>query len=118
MAIHLEEYQELLDDPSLLEQAHALIATGKSAAFAWNAAIEATAEKPKPSVSAQSSRAVQKAPDCATSATWPFSTPLLAKVALSPIRGRMMPRQFGPISGISWVRAVSTISWVDVSRIR
>ncbi|KAF0864989.1 phosphoenolpyruvate--protein phosphotransferase [Pseudomonas sp. LD120] len=37
-------HQELLDDPSLLEQAHALIATGKSAAFAWNAAIEATAE--------------------------------------------------------------------------
>lgn len=37
-------HQELLDDPSLLEQADALIATGKSAAFAWNSAIELTAE--------------------------------------------------------------------------
>lgn len=37
-------HQELLDDPSLLQQAEALIVTGKSAAFAWSRAIEATAE--------------------------------------------------------------------------
>ncbi|MGZ0704840.1 phosphoenolpyruvate--protein phosphotransferase [Pseudomonas piscis] len=37
-------HQELLDDPSLLEQAESLIASGKSAAFAWNRAIEVTAE--------------------------------------------------------------------------
>ncbi|BAO64289.1 phosphotransferase system, glucose-specific EI/HPr/EIIA component [Pseudomonas protegens Cab57] len=37
-------HQELLDDPSLLEQAEALIVSGKSAAFAWNSAIEFTAE--------------------------------------------------------------------------
>ncbi|MFJ3155718.1 phosphoenolpyruvate--protein phosphotransferase [Pseudomonas protegens] len=37
-------HQELLDDPSLLQQAEALIVTGKSAAFAWNSAIEVTAE--------------------------------------------------------------------------
>ncbi|SDZ22499.1 phosphoenolpyruvate--protein phosphotransferase [Pseudomonas sp. NFIX28] len=37
-------HQELLEDPGLLEQAQALIADGKSAAFAWNAATEATAE--------------------------------------------------------------------------
>nr|BFD44083.1 phosphoenolpyruvate--protein phosphotransferase [Pseudomonas sp. FFPRI_1] len=37
-------HQELLDDPSLLEQAEALIVTGKSAAFAWSRAIEVTAE--------------------------------------------------------------------------
>ncbi|MEN5092153.1 phosphoenolpyruvate--protein phosphotransferase [Pseudomonas protegens] len=37
-------HQELLDDPSLLEQAEALIVSGKSAAFAWNSAIEVTAK--------------------------------------------------------------------------
>ena len=37
-------HQELLDDPSLLQQTEALIVTGKSAAFAWNSAIEVTAE--------------------------------------------------------------------------
>ncbi|MGE8416083.1 MAG: phosphoenolpyruvate--protein phosphotransferase [Pseudomonas sp.] len=37
-------HQELLDDPSLLEQAESLITSGKSAAFAWNRAIEVTAE--------------------------------------------------------------------------
>ena len=37
-------HQELLEDPSLLEQAQALIETGKSAAFAWNSATRATAE--------------------------------------------------------------------------
>ncbi|NBF08784.1 phosphoenolpyruvate--protein phosphotransferase [Pseudomonas sp. Fl4BN1] len=37
-------HQELLDDPSLLEQAETLIANGKSAAFAWNSAIEAIAD--------------------------------------------------------------------------
>ena len=31
-------HQELLEDPTLLEQAHDLLATGKSAAFAWNSA--------------------------------------------------------------------------------
>ena len=36
-------HQELLEDPSLLEQAQALIDEGKSAAFAWNSATEATA---------------------------------------------------------------------------
>ncbi|VVP66648.1 hypothetical protein PS914_00383 [Pseudomonas fluorescens] len=36
-------HQELLEDPSLLDQADALISEGKSAAFAWRAATEATA---------------------------------------------------------------------------
>ncbi|MGE8187517.1 phosphoenolpyruvate--protein phosphotransferase [Pseudomonas sp. NPDC086278] len=36
-------HQELLEDPSLLDQAQALISEGKSAAFAWRAATEATA---------------------------------------------------------------------------
>lgn len=35
-------HQELLEDPSLLDQALALISEGKSAAFAWRAATEAT----------------------------------------------------------------------------
>ena len=35
-------HQELLDDPTLLEQAHGLLAQGKSAAFAWNSATAAT----------------------------------------------------------------------------
>ncbi|AUG09749.1 phosphoenolpyruvate--protein phosphotransferase [Pseudomonas sp. S09G 359] len=35
-------HQELLEDPTLLEQAHALLAEGKSAAFAWNSATAAT----------------------------------------------------------------------------
>jgi phosphoenolpyruvate-protein phosphotransferase len=35
-------HQELLEDPSLLDQAQALINEGKSAAFAWRAATEAT----------------------------------------------------------------------------
>ena len=36
-------HQELLEDPTLLEQAHSLLAEGKSAAFAWNTATVATA---------------------------------------------------------------------------
>ncbi|MGN8342174.1 phosphoenolpyruvate--protein phosphotransferase [Pseudomonas sp. SMV71] len=36
-------HQELLEDPTLLEQAQALISAGKSAAFAWKTATEATA---------------------------------------------------------------------------
>ncbi|PHN53793.1 PTS mannose transporter subunit IIC [Pseudomonas sp. ICMP 8385] len=36
-------HQELLEDPTLLEHAHDLLATGKSAAFAWNRATLATA---------------------------------------------------------------------------
>jgi phosphoenolpyruvate-protein phosphotransferase len=36
-------HQELLEDPSLLDQAQALISEGKSAAFAWRAATETTA---------------------------------------------------------------------------
>ncbi|MGC5704299.1 phosphoenolpyruvate--protein phosphotransferase [Pseudomonas sp. NFXW11] len=39
-----QAHQELLDDPDLLQQARALIRDGKSAAFAWNSAITATAE--------------------------------------------------------------------------
>lgn len=35
-------HQELLEDPSLLDQAQALISEGKSAGFAWRAATEAT----------------------------------------------------------------------------
>ncbi|KPG94073.1 PTS mannose transporter subunit IIC [Pseudomonas sp. RIT-PI-q] len=35
-------HQELLEDPSLLDQAEALISEGKSAGFAWRAATEAT----------------------------------------------------------------------------
>ncbi|MDQ0742219.1 phosphoenolpyruvate--protein phosphotransferase [Pseudomonas sp. W4I3] len=37
-------HQELLEDPTLLEQAHRLLAQGKSAAFAWNSATATTAE--------------------------------------------------------------------------
>ncbi|WDU63182.1 phosphoenolpyruvate--protein phosphotransferase [Pseudomonas poae] len=37
-------HQELLEDPTLLEPAHRLLAEGKSAAFAWNAATVATAQ--------------------------------------------------------------------------
>ncbi|MEQ9725931.1 phosphoenolpyruvate--protein phosphotransferase [Pseudomonas sp. WHRI 8822A] len=37
-------HQELLEDPSLLEQARLLINQGKSAAFAWNSVTDATAE--------------------------------------------------------------------------
>lgn len=36
-------HQELLEDPSLLDHAHALISAGKSAAFAWRASTEASA---------------------------------------------------------------------------
>jgi phosphoenolpyruvate-protein phosphotransferase len=36
-------HQELLEDPGLLEVAHALINEGKSAGFAWRAATESTA---------------------------------------------------------------------------
>ncbi|WP_434609739.1 phosphoenolpyruvate--protein phosphotransferase [Pseudomonas sp. D2-30] len=36
-------HQELLEDPTLLEQAQALMAAGKSAAFAWKTATEASA---------------------------------------------------------------------------
>lgn len=36
-------HQELLDDPALLEQTRDLLDQGKSAAFAWNSATEATA---------------------------------------------------------------------------
>ncbi|AVE05583.1 phosphoenolpyruvate--protein phosphotransferase [Pseudomonas palleroniana] len=35
-------HQELLEDPSLLEQAHDLLAQGKSAAFAWHSATVTT----------------------------------------------------------------------------
>ena len=37
-------HQELLEDPTLLEHAHSLLAEGKSAAFAWNSATLATAK--------------------------------------------------------------------------
>src|SRR5207253_8153054 len=37
-------HQELLEDPGLLEQAHALIAEGKSAAFAWRSSTETTSQ--------------------------------------------------------------------------
>jgi len=36
-------HQQLLEDPTLTEQAQALITQGKSAAFAWNSATQATA---------------------------------------------------------------------------
>ncbi|WP_332847415.1 phosphoenolpyruvate--protein phosphotransferase [Pseudomonas lactucae] len=35
-------HQELLEDPTLLEQAHTLLTEGKSAAFAWNSVTVAT----------------------------------------------------------------------------
>ena len=35
-------HQELLEDPTLLEHAHGLLAQGKSAAFAWNSATAGT----------------------------------------------------------------------------
>lgn len=36
-------HQQMLEDPTLIERAQALIADGKSAAFAWNATIQKTA---------------------------------------------------------------------------
>jgi phosphoenolpyruvate-protein phosphotransferase len=44
-ALIFEAHQELLEDPDLLEQANALIARGKSAAFAWHAACHGSAER-------------------------------------------------------------------------
>ncbi|MGB3124676.1 MAG: phosphoenolpyruvate--protein phosphotransferase [Pseudomonas sp.] len=38
-------HQELLEDPTLLEHAHGLLAEGKSAAFAWNSTTVATARQ-------------------------------------------------------------------------
>lgn len=38
-------HQELLEDPSLLEQAHVLLDQGRSAAFAWNSVTVATAAR-------------------------------------------------------------------------
>ena len=40
-----QAHQELLEDPDLLEQAEALIARGKSAAFAWHSACSDSAER-------------------------------------------------------------------------
>jgi phosphocarrier protein FPr len=40
-----QAHQELLEDPDLLEQAEALIAQGKGAAFAWHGACAASAER-------------------------------------------------------------------------
>ena len=40
-----QAHQELLEDPDLLEQAEALIAQGKGAAFAWHSACAASAER-------------------------------------------------------------------------
>ncbi|MDQ0652610.1 phosphoenolpyruvate--protein phosphotransferase [Pseudomonas cedrina] len=37
-------HQQLLEDPTLLDQAHGLLAEGKSAVFAWNCATVATAK--------------------------------------------------------------------------
>nr|WP_298138037.1 phosphoenolpyruvate--protein phosphotransferase [uncultured Pseudomonas sp.] len=41
----LQAHQELLEDPDLLEQAEAMIAAGKSAAFAWYRACMSSAER-------------------------------------------------------------------------
>jgi hypothetical protein len=59
--------------------------------------VDTTLEKPMPLVSAQSSMAVHSAPDCDTSARSPDSVAPWLKVALSPMDGRWMPRQLGPM---------------------
>ena len=58
--------------------------------------IETMAEKPMPRGSAQSSTVVAIAPDWVRKAMLPGSTAAGAKVALSPMPGTAMPRQFGP----------------------
>ena len=59
--------------------------------------MEITLEKPMPLVSAQSSMAVHSAPDCDTSARSPDRVAPWLKVAFSPMAGRWMPRQLGPM---------------------
>ncbi len=57
---------------------------------------ETTCEKPIFWAAAQSMTEVASAPDCETKAMWPSIGIVLAKLALSPRRGTISPRQFGP----------------------
>ena len=59
-----------------------------------------------PADQAQSVSAAQIAPDCDTNAIEPARAAPRENVALRPMAGRMMPRQFGPISRKPLVRAV------------
>ncbi len=69
---------------------------------------ETTLEKPTLLGIAQSSIAAHTAPDCDTSPSDPASAVPRAKVAFSPISGRMIPRQLGPTSRKRWRRAFSS----------
>jgi len=58
-------------------------------------------------LAAQSTRAVQIAPDCDTRAMLPGSHAVRQKDALRPTEGRSMPMQFGPRMRTSAARATS-----------
>ena len=60
-------------------------------------------------LAAQSTSAVQIAPDCDTSAMLPASHAVRQKEALSPRDGRSMPMQFGPRMRTSASRATSVM---------
>jgi len=53
---------------------------------------------------AQSRTAVQSAPDCDTNAMSPASGVIAAKDTFTPAPGLIIPRQFGPISRMLYVR--------------
>ncbi len=69
---------------------------------------DTTLENPTLLGRAQSSMAVQTAPDCDTSPSEPASALPLANVAFSPRSGRMMPRQLGPTTRTWCRRALSS----------
>jgi hypothetical protein len=69
---------------------------------------ETTLEKPTLLGSAQSRIAVQSAPDCDMRPMVPGLALPWAKVRLSWLPGRMMPRQLGPIRRMPWRRAFSS----------
>ena len=72
--------------------------------------MEITFENPISEACAPSTSAAATAPDCETSAIDPDSAMRRANVALSPIGGRMMPRQLGPIMRTPCARAAARTS--------
>lgn len=72
---------------------------------------ETMPEKPMPRASAESSIAVTSAPLCEMSASPPGLAFVLAKVALSLLRGETTPRQLGPTILSSWGFALSSMRW-------
>ena len=71
---------------------------------------ETTLEKPTLLGCAQSSIAVHIAPDCETRPMVPGSGAAMREGRVQPVAGRMMPRQFGPMSRRRWRRAFSSIA--------